>query len=63
MGEAVRLRPRRPCPICASPSNRQFHPFCSGRCADVDLKRWLGGGYVIEGEEKVAGEAADHRTD
>jgi len=54
MGETVRLRPKRPCPICNQPSMRQFHPFCSARCAQVDLKRWLGGDYVIAGEEKVA---------
>ena len=47
MAEIVRLRPVRPCPICQKPSTQQFHPFCSARCANVDLNRWLTGSYVI----------------
>jgi endogenous inhibitor of DNA gyrase (YacG/DUF329 family) len=43
----VRLRPTRPCPICKKPSVQAFHPFCSARCADIDLNRWLSGAYVI----------------
>lgn len=35
------------CPICGKPSVEAFRPFCSKRCADVDLNRWLTGGYVI----------------
>jgi endogenous inhibitor of DNA gyrase (YacG/DUF329 family) len=54
----VRLRPRRPCPICGKPSHQRFHPFCSARCADVDLHRWLGGTYAIPSvEEPDPGEA------
>lgn len=47
MADIVRLRPTRPCPICGKPSTQTFHPFCSGRCADIDLNRWLTGAYVI----------------
>jgi endogenous inhibitor of DNA gyrase (YacG/DUF329 family) len=47
MAELVHLRPRRACPICGKPSHRNYHPFCSGRCADIDLHRWLGGAYAI----------------
>lgn len=36
-----------PCPICRAPSEAAFHPFCSRRCADVDLSRWLRGAYAI----------------
>lgn len=43
----VRLHPTRPCPICGKPSTQAHHPFCSGRCADIDLNRWLSGAYVI----------------
>jgi len=43
----VRLRPPRPCPICGKPSTRDAYPFCSTRCADVDLKRWLSEDYRI----------------
>ncbi|WP_298728646.1 DNA gyrase inhibitor YacG [uncultured Ferrovibrio sp.] len=35
------------CPICGKPSVPQHTPFCSGRCADVDLHRWLKGSYSI----------------
>ncbi len=37
----------RPCPICGKPSEAAFKPFCSKRCADVDLHRWLKGSYAI----------------
>ncbi|MFN3274479.1 MAG: DNA gyrase inhibitor YacG [Paracoccus sp. (in: a-proteobacteria)] len=37
------------CPICAKPSVQQYRPFCSKRCADVDLAKWLRGDYVIPG--------------
>jgi hypothetical protein len=47
----TRLRPIRPCPICGKPSAQAFHPFCSGRCADIDLGKWLSGSYVIPAEE------------
>jgi len=47
----VRLRPRRPCPICGKPSQQKHHPFCSERCANIDLNRWLGGTYSIPAEE------------
>lgn len=35
------------CPICGRPAVEAFKPFCSKRCADVDLNRWLTGAYVI----------------
>lgn len=37
----------RKCPICSKPAVEKFKPFCSKRCADVDLNRWLTGSYVI----------------
>ncbi|MGQ0457212.1 MAG: DNA gyrase inhibitor YacG [Hyphomicrobium sp.] len=37
------------CPVCAAPSDASYRPFCSRRCADVDLGRWLTGGYAIAG--------------
>ncbi len=36
-----------PCPICARPADPRLAPFCSRRCADVDLGRWLGGHYRL----------------
>jgi len=49
--KVVRLRPSRPCPICGKPSVQAFHPFCSARCAQIDLNRWLSGAYVIPAEK------------
>jgi len=37
----------RKCPICGRNTVEEFKPFCSKRCADVDLNRWLTGSYVI----------------
>lgn len=36
-----------PCPICGKPAQPDYRPFCSKRCADVDLQRWLSGRYAI----------------
>lgn len=38
------------CPICQRETDRLYRPFCSRRCADVDLGRWLTGAYVIPAE-------------
>ena len=41
----------RRCPICGKPANDATRPFCSSRCRDVDLNRWLSGTYVVPGSE------------
>lgn len=49
------------CPICAKQTLAAYKPFCSKRCADVDLNRWLTGSYAIpvvddtdeDGEDEV----------
>ncbi len=46
------LKPVKPCPICEKNSIQKYHPFCSNRCANVDLNRWLSGAYVIAGDDK-----------
>jgi endogenous inhibitor of DNA gyrase (YacG/DUF329 family) len=38
------------CPECGKPTNPATQPFCSKRCRDVDLNRWLSGSYVIPGK-------------
>ena len=38
------------CPICGRKAEPRYRPFCSRRCADVDLGRWLTGGYAIPTE-------------
>ena len=40
---------RKACVICGKPRDPRYAPFCSKRCADVDLGRWLKGTYVIPG--------------
>lgn len=37
------------CAVCGKPQDQKYRPFCCKRCADVDLNRWLSGGYVIAG--------------
>jgi endogenous inhibitor of DNA gyrase (YacG/DUF329 family) len=49
----------KPCPICGKPAAQDFHPFCSKRCADVDLNRWFTGVYTVPVEEGP--EEADER--
>lgn len=39
------------CPICEKPVHEKHRPFCSERCANVDLSRWLGGNYRIPTDE------------
>ncbi|MCL4066706.1 DNA gyrase inhibitor YacG [Pseudomonas sp. GX19020] len=39
------------CPICGKKTEAASRPFCSKRCADIDLARWLGDGYRIGGAE------------
>ncbi|UFZ03052.1 DNA gyrase inhibitor YacG [Bradyrhizobium ontarionense] len=51
---ATSAKPVRRCPICRRPAADAVQPFCSPRCRDVDLHRWLSGSYVIpatEGDE------------
>lgn len=51
MAEEFTFKARRPCPICGKPSQPKCHPFCSSRCADVDLNRWLDGRYAVPAGE------------
>jgi uncharacterized protein len=56
----------RRCPNCGKLENAAFRPFCSRRCADLDLHRWLSGSYAVpvsESDERpddaAAGEAEE----
>ena len=40
------------CPICGRPRDPAFKPFCSKRCADIDLNRWLTGVYAVPATEE-----------
>lgn len=35
------------CPICTKAADPKYHPFCSRRCADIDLGRWLNESYTV----------------
>lgn len=35
------------CPICKNATDPKFRPFCSGRCADIDLGKWISGAYAV----------------
>ena len=48
---APSLAPGKPCPLCGKPAVESYKPFCSRRCADVDLHRWLSGVYAVPVEE------------
>ena len=41
------LKLRSPCPVCRQPADERYRPFCSKRCADIDLHRWFSGSYAV----------------
>ncbi|ATG34312.1 MULTISPECIES: DNA gyrase inhibitor YacG [Phaeobacter] len=54
------------CPICAEETQKDYRPFCSRRCADIDLAKWLNGAYATpstdpEDIENALEEAANSR--
>jgi hypothetical protein len=58
------LVPRLPkCPICGKPTDAAFKPFCSKRCADVDLHRWLSGVYAVPVTEDEEEDERREETD
>jgi endogenous inhibitor of DNA gyrase (YacG/DUF329 family) len=58
MNEIERKASARQCPICGKPTDPAMRPFCSKRCADIDLNRWLSGVYAVpvQDEEDEDGE-------
>jgi uncharacterized protein len=56
---AVNSTPKtKPCAVCGKPQVERFRPFCSRRCADVDLHRWLSGAYALPATEEDGDTAA-----
>jgi len=54
------------CPICGKDSAPKVRPFCSKRCADLDLGRWLNGDYRVPGSlttDEDAAASEDHADD
>ena len=62
-GKIVNLRKAKPCPICGRPADPARRPFCSKRCADLDLGKWLGEGYRIPTAERPVEDAKDPSRD
>lgn len=52
------------CPICKQElTDMKYRPFCSKRCADVDLGNWLVEKYVVEGQEYAVEESSNCDSD
>ncbi|WP_170603530.1 DNA gyrase inhibitor YacG [Ruegeria arenilitoris] len=45
------------CPICGEDTLKKFRPFCSKRCADIDLAKWLNGSYAVPSQREEDMEA------
>ncbi|XDA97709.1 DNA gyrase inhibitor YacG [Sulfitobacter sp. LCG007] len=39
------------CPICRKPTRQEYRPFCSKRCADIDLAKWFNGSYAVPSQD------------
>lgn len=50
------------CPICGKPRVAAFRPFCSRRCADIDLAKWFRGDYAIPGDPPDDGDGVSEET-
>lgn len=46
------------CPICDAETAAKYRPFCSSRCADIDLSKWLSGSYAVPSDDPEDIEAA-----
>ena len=49
---AVRIQAK--CPVCGKPADAKYQPFCTKRCADIDLGRWLKESYRVPTEEGLS---------
>jgi len=47
------------CPVCSQPTVLDYHPFCSRRCADIDLGRWFNEDYRIPAEDHAKDEEVE----
>jgi endogenous inhibitor of DNA gyrase (YacG/DUF329 family) len=55
---------KRLCPICeAAPPAPAYAPFCSKRCADLDLQRWFSGRYAVPGRSASTNPDSDPEED
>ena len=59
--QPTRTTPR--CPICGKPQTDRYRPFCSARCADIDLGRWFGEAYRVPAAPTGGSEQAGENDD
>ena len=50
------------CPICKTPTEPEHRPSCSARCKDIDLSKWLIGGYVIANDDESDSSEVESET-
>ena len=50
------------CPICKKPATEEFSPFCSLRCANIDLGKWFQEQYVIETDEDSNSDSSERES-
>ena len=50
------------CPICGKTGVKKYRPFCSRRCADLDLAKWLNGNYTVPTDELTEGDLDELET-
>lgn len=51
------------CPICEKETDQKYRPFCSSRCADLDLGKWMTGAYAVPSEDEIDLEQLDAAGD
>ncbi len=51
------------CPICGEDTQQAFRPFCSKRCADIDLAKWLNGSYAVPSQREEDAETNSEPTE
>lgn len=51
------------CPICTKPTETAFRPFCSKRCADIDLGNWFSGNYAFPADDPDDAEELERELD
>lgn len=44
------------CPVCRESAVEAYRPFCSKRCADIDLGKWFSGAYAVPGRDEDEGD-------
>ncbi len=56
------VRTQAKCPVCGKPADDKYQPFCTKRCADIDLGRWLKEGYRVPTDEMPGEDEAPARS-